>query len=254
MIPMSQRDALLQTLGDSLPLAFVDCLSNHRPLSSEVTEDLGVSVAIQATMAACVFDFTQSLCPADRESSIFLEKIYRGLCSTDPHAVLRWRAMTRSQIRQTSSAEERNACYQYMEDHLIGLLGICGWTVKHLRRNDQHLDPIIHGLGVITSKALDLNKALLEDRVQGDATLVRLKGGSNFDSARADDSFSRRAGHLIQLEPSQSTVLCTTDLGLQITTAHLDESEMVTMLKAKVILEDTFLERTVDGSCAYLDI
>ncbi|KAF8651105.1 hypothetical protein AX16_004880, partial [Volvariella volvacea WC 439] len=82
VIPASKRKEAFQKLGDILPPAFLDCLADHRSPSNDIGEDIGVSVAIQAIMAECVFEYVQSWCPANRNFSKFLEDIYQGLRSS----------------------------------------------------------------------------------------------------------------------------------------------------------------------------
>ncbi|KAF8652568.1 hypothetical protein AX16_004350 [Volvariella volvacea WC 439] len=251
-IGRTQEKGILYGLGNGLPLKFLKYLSKHQTTSEDITEDLAVALAVQAVIAKCAFDFAWSWCPSNSELDNYLEDIYQGLCSTDPLTAPRWRAMTRSQIRKDESAEEVKFCRSCLDSRLELLLKVCGWTPDYIKQNQRHAEAIDHGLSVIVSKALNLNKALLEGTIQGGAKPLWFEGRSVFNPNHADDSFSRpvlgRSGEDTLSQPPACKVLCTTDLGLQITTTRSDQTVVATVLKAKIILEDTLFGNVVDDT------
>ncbi|KAF8649450.1 hypothetical protein AX16_005783 [Volvariella volvacea WC 439] len=221
-------------------------LADHAPLSEDLDEELGIQTALQALMAGIARHCAQSWCPSDDQTSVRLQSIYKGLYASDPHTAPRWRAMTRAQLREQLHAQNLQFCKEALVSHIKLLLGVCGWSENSIAKSmSTQSQPIESGLDLITDWALRLNKAMGEDIIQDEPTILWFHPHSPYDSYQAEDAFEDpRKG------PSEATsraggrnqVICTTELGLRLETPRTEGFDVNTVLKAKVVLSRS-LER-----------
>ncbi|KAF8651109.1 hypothetical protein AX16_004884 [Volvariella volvacea WC 439] len=220
------REQLLPRFSQCLPAAFLVDLSRQTPFPDDETGELRIYVALQAVMIAGVHSYSQSWCPSDAVIAKFLKQMYQGLRSSDPFTAPRWRAMSRSQVRQQSSSnQEVEACSLGLSRGIGDLLSLCGWTSGYVEPKMQHF---ARNLAVIATKTLQLNQALLEGTIDGEVELLWFEAGWICDPDHAtSDSSNSLTGKSI----------CTTDLGLKVASSG---GASKTILKAKVMLEDDF--------------
>ncbi|KAF8655887.1 hypothetical protein AX16_002872 [Volvariella volvacea WC 439] len=235
-----ERAYVLPQLEVNLPRTLLARLTCHHPISDGVEEEFGVQIALQAIMTEYACYYSQSWCPSDDQLDSHLRHIYQGLYESDPLMAPQWRSMTRSQVRQRTLFQDIRTIDIALRSQLSLLLSACGWTDDYLLSNERHAEVISRGIEVITEKIVQLNKAIYEDLTQDEVKILWFKSGSQFQSDSAHDGFSG-----VQRVVGQ--ILCTTDLGVQISTPSAGGDSAVTTLKAKVFMNDLLLENYQAG-------
>ncbi|KAF8651106.1 hypothetical protein AX16_004881 [Volvariella volvacea WC 439] len=229
VIPDAYCEQLLHRFGNCLPPLFLRSLANQSTPPDDETGELRIQIALQAVMAESVGFYARSWCPFNPNVDSFLREMYQGLCSSDPFTAMRWRVMSRSQIRKRFiSDKEVEACHLDLSQSVGSLLSLCGWASGYIKDKVEHH---AHHLLLIATKTLQLNQALLEGTVLGEAKVLWFGANQVFDSDCADtDDF-------LKPQLAARNILCTTELGLGLVPPG---GSSKTILKAKVVLEDAF--------------
>ncbi|KAF8655884.1 hypothetical protein AX16_002869 [Volvariella volvacea WC 439] len=226
-----ERAEVIPHLEPSLSYPFLLRLSQHRLLSEGIEEELGIQIALQATMAQLAYTYAQSWCPSNPQLNSSLQEIYVGLCKSEPLIARKWRSLACAQVHQKTSTQDIESVKTTLLKHVAFVLRLCGLTDNHIFSNEQKSEAIGRGIEAITEKITQLSKSIHEEMIQDEVELVWFKPGSEFVSDLAADDFSG-------FEHSFGCAMCTTELGVKVITHKAGGEVIATTLKAKVILDD----------------
>ncbi|RDB20642.1 hypothetical protein Hypma_012283 [Hypsizygus marmoreus] len=183
-------------------------------------------IALQACMVSCCAKIISSWYPGHWEYGDFLETLYSRIQGSEGKIAVKWRALTRSQLGQSSGRQVQSEIMEFVFQNLVDTLIVCGWIeVESTRR--RKLADFQERLTLVVWLALRLNASIGDEL---EALLVHPT--EQFNPETMEDAYEGE-----ELDRWEDTVVCTTDIGLKMATRGI-------ILKPKVVLRSTIAEET----------
>ncbi|KAH7912717.1 hypothetical protein BJ138DRAFT_1003906 [Hygrophoropsis aurantiaca] len=233
--PTEEQTAASQKIANAVGTNVVFFLQSKQHKDDPIL----IQIAFQAFFAVYLRWLSQTWIIGDRAHDQFLDTVYSRIRNSEAQAIAgRWRALTRAHIQPTQLDESQSTAtlVTAIVDGLSSILIAAGCTAPRQDLCDALSKKFNDKIALMIGLAIRINRIIGEDVTSGNLEIVAIQSAAPFDKNNMEDAYED--GHT---EPTNSRVLCPTDLGLRrLTRAAINGQshwEEKLLLKPKVALE-----------------
>ncbi|KAF9465201.1 hypothetical protein BDZ94DRAFT_1189779 [Collybia nuda] len=193
-------------------------------------DPMPVQIALQVCLIQACKRVVDGWVPGVPGHDLIFDRVYARVRDTEGQSISgRWRAMTRSQIRNMAGEDAHTSIMKIVTDEVFEVFRIAGYSTRDLKKN-SYFDKFRERLDAIGRLTYRIQEAIGEGLTSEDFHMSVVGVGEGFDPEEMDDTFLQ-SGSAARGE----RVAGTTDFGLSIQ-ASKKGSPPTILKKPKVVL------------------